>query len=128
MSRRTERINAQLRSEISKMIATEIKDPRISGIVSIMRVDATVDLSYAKVFVSVYGTDADKRNTLKALSSAARFIQRELLRRLTIRTMPYLSFRLDESIERGNEILALIDSLDIPPEEPPEEPSQETES
>ena len=128
MSRRTERINAQLRSEISKMIATEIKDPRISGIVSIMRVDATVDLSYAKVFVSVYGTDADKRNTLKALSSAARFIQRELLRRLTIRTMPYLSFRLDESIEQGNEILALIDSLDIPPEEPPEEPSQETES
>lgn len=121
MSRRTERINAQLRSEISKMIATEIKDPRISGIVTIMQVDTTVDLSYAKVYVSVYGTDADKRNTLKALSSASRFIQKELLRRLTIRSMPYLSFRLDETIERGNEILALIDSLDIPPEEPPQE-------
>ena len=94
-----------------------VKDPRVSGVVSITRVDMTVDLSYARVFVSVFGSDTDKRNTIKALSSATRFIQKELLNRLTIRHVPYLSFRLDNTIERGNEILELIDSLEIPPEE-----------
>jgi len=64
MNRRIERINSQLRSEISKMILTDIKDPRISGVVSITRVETTGDMSYAKVFVSVYGSDTDKRNTL----------------------------------------------------------------
>jgi len=124
MNRRIERINSQLRSEISKMILTDIKDPRVSGVVSITRVETTGDMSYAKVFVSVYGSDTDKRNTLKAMSSARGFIQNELLHRLAIRRPPSLSFRLDETIEQGNEILELLDSLDIPPEEPTEETEQ----
>lgn len=124
MNRRIERINSQLRSEISKMILTDIKDPRISSIVSITRVETTGDMSYAKVFVSVYGSETDKRNTLKAMSSARGFIQNELLHRLAIRRPPSLSFRLDETIEQGNEILELLDSLDIPPEEPTEETEQ----
>ena len=124
MNRRIERINSQLRSEISKMILTDIKDPRISGVVSITRVETTGDMSYAKVYVSVYGSETDKRNTLKAMSSARGFIQNELLHRLAIRRPPSLSFRLDETIEQGNEILELLDSLDIPPEEPTEETEQ----
>ena len=124
MNRRIERINSQLRSEISKMILTDIKDPRISGVVSITRVETTGDMSYAKVFVSVYGSDTDKRNTLKAMSSARGFIQNELLHRLAIRRPPSLSFRLDETIEQGNEILELLDSLDIPPEQLTEETEQ----
>ena len=124
MNRRIERINSQLRSEISKMILTDIKDPRISGVVSITRVETTGDMSYAKVYVSVYGSDTDKRNTLKAMSSARGFIQNELLHRLAIRRPPSLSFRLDETIEQGNEILELLDSLDIPPEEPTEKTEQ----
>ena len=124
MNRRIERINSQLRSEISKMILTDIKDPRISGVVSITRVETTGDMSYAKVFVSVYGSDTDKRNTLKAMSSARGFIQNELLHRLAIRRPPSLSFRLDETIEQGNEILELLDSLDIPSEQPTEETEQ----
>ena len=124
MNRRIERINSQLRSEISKMILTDIKDPRISGVVSVTRVETTGDMSYAKVFVSVYGSDTDKRNTLKAMSSARGFIQNELLHRLAIRRPPSLSFRLDETIEQGNEILELLDRLDIPPEQPTEETEQ----
>ncbi|MFP6567490.1 MAG: 30S ribosome-binding factor RbfA [Dehalococcoidia bacterium] len=124
MNRRIERINSQLRSEISKMILTDIKDPRISGVVSITRVETTGDMSYAKVFVSVYGSDTDKRNTLKAMSSARGFIQNELLHRLAIRRPPSLSFRLDETIEQGNEILELLDSLATPPEQPTEETEQ----
>ena len=121
MSRRTERLNALFRSEISSLIVRGIKDPRISGVVTVTRVDITNDLSYATVFVSVYGSDSEKRNTIKALKSATGFIRRELLSRITIRLMPALRFKLDESIERGNEILELIDSLDIPPEEPSSE-------
>ena len=124
MNRRIERINSQLRSEISKMILTDIKDPRISGVVSITRVETTGDMSYAKVFVSVYGSDTDKRNTLKAMSSARGFIQNELLHRLAIKRPPSLSFRLDETIEQGNEILELLDSLATPPEQPTEETEQ----
>ena len=126
MSRRTERLNALFRSEISSLILRGIKDPRISGVVTVTRVDITSDLSYANVFVSVYGSVSDQRSTIKALKSATGFIRRELLSRVTIRTMPVLRFKLDESLAQGNEILDLIDSLDIPAEEaPPEEaPSQ----
>ena len=124
MNRRIERINSQLRSEISKMILTDKKDPRISGVVSITRVETSGDMSSAKVFVSVYGSDTDKRNTLKAMSSARGFIQNELLHRLAIRRPPSLSFRLDETIEQGNEILELLDSLATPPEQPTEETEQ----
>ena len=119
MSRRTERLNALFRSEISSLIVRGIKDPRISGVVSVTRVDVSNDLSYASVFVSVYGSDSDKRNTIKALKSATGFIRRELLHRITIRAMPILRFKLDDSIAQGNEILELIDSLDIPPEDAP---------
>jgi len=119
MSRRTERLNALFRNEISSLILRGIKDPRISGVVTVTRVDISNDLSYATVFVSVYGSASEKRNTIKALKSATGFIRRELLSRITIRVMPVLRFKLDESIAQGNEILELIDSLDIPPEDPP---------
>ena len=119
MSRRTERLNALFRNEISSLILRGIKDPRISGVVTVTRVDISNDLSYATVFVSVYGSASEKRNTIKALKSATGFIRRELLSRITIRVMPILRFKLDESIAQGNEILELIDSLDIPPEDPP---------
>ena len=119
MSRRTERLNALFRSEISNLILRGIKDPRILGVVTVTRVDIPNDLSYASVFVSVYGSYSDKRNTIKALKSATGFIRRELLSRVKIRLMPVLRFKLDESIAQGNEILDLIDSLDIPPEEDP---------
>ena len=121
MSRRSEQVAALLRREISQIVQTGVKDPRVSGIVTIMRVDTTADLSFARVYVSVYGTEADKRGTLKALKSATGFIRSELLHRLTIRVVPALRFILDETIEQGNEILALIDSLDIPPEESTEQ-------
>ena len=119
MSRRTERLNALFRNEISSLILRGIKDPRISGVVTVTRVDISNDLSYATVFVSVYGSALEKRNTIKALKSATGFIRRELLSRITIRVIPVLRFKLDESIAQGNEILELIDSLDIPPEDPP---------
>ena len=109
MSRRTERINAQLREEISDLIHRGLKDPRIAGLVTITEVDVSPDLARAKVYVSVLGTEDEKRSTFEALDAAAHFVQRELRKRLTIRRTPELTFLQDESMERGARILTILD-------------------
>ncbi len=108
MTRRTERINDQLREEISDLLRRELKDPRIGGLISVTEVDVSPDLSQAKVFVSVMGSAEEKASTFKALTAAARFLQRELRRRLTIRRIPELSFIADDSLEHGARILELL--------------------
>ena len=111
MSHRIERVNALLRQEIGSVIADELKDPRISSIVSVTRVETSRDLSFAKVYVSVLGNDQEKANTLRALDSAAGFIHRTIRPNLRMRSVPRLAFRLDEAIERGAEMLAFIDEV-----------------
>lgn len=103
MTRRLGRVNANLRQEISAILATELRDPRIEGMVSVTSVDVSPDLRRARVYVSVYGAP-DNRPVIKALSSAAGFVGRRLGDRLTSRSVPQLEFRLDASIERGAEM------------------------
>ncbi len=103
MTRRLDRVNANLRQEISLILANEVKNPHINGLVSIVAVDTSADLRRARVFVSVYGTD-DRRGVLRALASAAGFVGRRLGDRLAMKSVPHLQFRLDESIERGAEM------------------------
>ncbi|HEY8171891.1 MAG TPA: 30S ribosome-binding factor RbfA [Dehalococcoidia bacterium] len=109
MTRRTERINEQLRAEISDLVMRDLKDPRIGGLVTITEVDVSPDLSHAKVFVSVLGSDDEKKSTMKALGAASHFLQRELRQRLTIRRTPELAFVVDESMAHGQRILTLLD-------------------
>ena len=111
MNRRIDRINGMLRQEISRLLATELKDPRMSAIVSVTHVDATSDLRYAKVHISVLGDEDDKRSTLRALRSASGFIHWNLRKRLAFKAVPSLEFILDESIEQGAKMLELIDKL-----------------
>ena len=108
MTRRMDRINVVLRQEISRVLALELRDPRLASMVSITQVDTSADLHHAKVYVSVMGDREAKRSTLQALKSAAGFIHRELRYHLTLKAVPSLQFHLDESIERGAEILQLI--------------------
>lgn len=108
MSRRTERVNALLQHEVSDLLRREVKDPRVSGLVSVTEVDVSPDLRRAKVYVSVMGTEEEREATFRALADAAHFVQRELRRRLTIRRTPVLSFLRDDSLERGARILALL--------------------
>ena len=117
MSRRIERVNALLREEISRVLTIELSDPRISSIVSVTRVDTASDLHNARVFVSVLGDESEKRKTLEALSSAAGFIHRSMRRSLTLRATPSLEFVLDDSIERGAELLQLIERVSPPTDE-----------
>jgi ribosome-binding factor A len=117
VSRRTERINDLLREEISDLLLREVKDPRMSGLVTITEVDVSPDLRQAKVFVSVLGTDEEKTSTFLALKAAAHFLQRRLGKRLTLRRVPQLAFLSDDSLEQGARLLRLLEEArgDGPP-------------
>ena len=112
MTRRTERINELLRAEISDLLQRELKDPRISGLVSITEVDVSPDLRKAKVFVSVLGEEAEQESTMEAFTAAARYLRQQLTKRLTLRRTPELTFLRDDSLERGAHILALLDQAE----------------
>ena len=116
MTRRMERVNVLLRQEISGIVAAVLKDPRLSAFITVTRVDATPDLSRARVYVSVMGSKAEKDNTLKALRSASGFVRSTLRDRITLRRVPGVEFRIDESIEQGARVLKLIDEVAPGPE------------
>jgi len=101
---RLHRISEEIKKEISRIIREDVKDPRISPMASILRVDVARDLRYAKVYVSVLGNEQEKTSTIEGLTRAAGFIRKELGRVLTIRYIPELSFMLDTSIEYSVDI------------------------
>ena len=116
MTRRIDRINVILRQEISQILAADLRDPRLASMVSVTRVDTSPDVSKAEVYVSVYGDGTEKKGTLRALKSAAGFIRRNMRHKITLRTLPSLEFYLDDSIERGSEILDMIREIAPGPE------------
>jgi ribosome-binding factor A len=111
MARRTDRVNELLRTEISHLLARQIKDPRLSGVISITRVSASNDLRTARVYVSVMGGGETKRLTLDGCQSAAAYLRRELRSRVNLRHTPFLTFELDDSIEEAEQILRLMATL-----------------
>ena len=111
MPRRIDRVNELLRSEISHLLAREIKDPRVAGVISVTEVIASSDLRSARVYVSVMGRDADRHLALDGIRSAASFLRRELRDRVNLKHTPHLTFQLDDSIEEGDRVLRLMDGL-----------------
>ena len=107
-TRRRERVNDLIREEISELIRREVKDPRLNCFLSVTEAVVSPDLRHAKVFVSVMGTEEEKRQVEKGLAAASGFLRKVLGERLSLRYTPELSFQLDESIERGNHLLQLI--------------------
>ncbi|HLZ08335.1 MAG TPA: 30S ribosome-binding factor RbfA [Chloroflexota bacterium] len=107
-TRRIARLNEQTRADIAQLVSREMRDPRIAGMVSITSVDLSPDLSHARVYVSVMGTDDQRRQTLRGLRAAAGFLRSQLAARMTTKRAPELQFALDESIERGDRVMSLI--------------------
>lgn len=105
-SNRINRINDEIQRELAAQIRN-LKDPRVSGMVSVTRVDTTNDLRYARVYVSVLNKDREK-DVLKGLKSASGFLRRELGHVLQLRYTPELQFIGDDSIEHGAHILELL--------------------
>jgi len=94
-----------------QIIASQIKDPRVAGITSVTEVQLTRDLRYASVYVSIFGTDLEKEETLQTLIRAAGYIRGEIGRRIRLRYVPEINFFLDNSIEYGVHIDNVIKSL-----------------
>ncbi|MBQ7064764.1 MAG: 30S ribosome-binding factor RbfA [Firmicutes bacterium] len=118
-----DRINGEIRRELSEILREEVKDPRVDiRLVSVLKAETTRDLKYCKVYISVLGDEAMKEEVRTALKSAAGFIRRELASRLNLRNTPELKFVMDDSIEYGIHIDQMLRKIaaELPPED--EEP------
>lgn len=107
---RANRVGEQIKKELTDIIQREMKDPRI-GFVTVTGVDVTGDLQQAKAFVTVYGDEEERRQSLDGLEQAKGFIRSEIGQRVQLRKTPELEFEFDESIERGNRIEELLRKL-----------------
>jgi ribosome-binding factor A len=110
MTQRTARLDELLREEISAIIRREVDDPRV-GFVTITDVEVSPDLSHASVWVSLIGSPAERRQSMRALAGAMPFVRRRL-GRLRLKRIPQLHVKEDRTAERGTRVLRLLDQLE----------------
>ena len=105
------RINMEVQRELSEIIRSGIKDPRIHPMTSVVAVEVTPDLKYCKAYISVLGDEKAAKATVEGLRSASSYVRRELARRVNLRNTPEIKFILDQSIEYGVNMSKLIDEV-----------------
>jgi ribosome-binding factor A len=111
-NRRIARVAELIKREVSVMLLQEIKDDRVgAGMISVTEVTVSGDLQHTKIFVSIYGTEAAKAETMAGLAAATGFIRREIGQRLSLRRTPEVIFEEDRSFERGTKVLSLLNQL-----------------
>lgn len=108
---RIRRVAEQIKKDLSQIINKQIKDPRVSAMTSITDVQLSRDLRHASIYVSIYGSDSEKDETLQTLVRASGFIRSEIGRRIRLRYTPEINFYLDNSIEYGAHIEKVLKSL-----------------
>jgi ribosome-binding factor A len=119
---RVERVAGGIREEVARMLAYELKDPRL-GFVTVTRVELTSDLAHARIHVGVLGSEEERQRSLAALRSAAGFVRREVGRRLRMRHAPEIDFRYDKGIDATDRVARLLrEAQQASPEQPPPEP------
>lgn len=107
MTTRQERVKELLKVEISDIIGRELKDPRL-GFVTITGAEVTKDLKHAKIYVSVYGDEKQKEESIAVLQNAGRYIRGAFARRVAMKAIPEIDFELDTAVEHGVRILELL--------------------
>jgi len=110
LTRRVERVNHTIQKELGVLIEG-LSDPRLSPVISVTGVEVNRDLSVAKVYVSVLGSDIERSDAIDALRSAASRLRMEVSKRIVIRTMPKLSFFSDDTLQTGADVDQLIDRV-----------------
>ena len=105
------RINGEVLKELSNIIRSEIKDPRINPMTSVVSVEVAPDLKTCKAYISVLGDEQSQKDTITGLKSAEGYIRRELARTVNLRNTPEIEFILDQSIEYGINMSKLIDEV-----------------
>lgn len=112
-SRRVERVASLIRREVSELLQAGLRDERVGrGLVSVTTVEVAGDLQHCRIFVSVFGSDADREQAMAGLSSATPFVKGELGRRLRMRRTPEVVFVLDRGIQQGSTVLGLLSKLE----------------
>jgi ribosome-binding factor A len=111
MNQRTDRLDSQIRAELMDLLQREMKDPRL-GFVTITRVETARDLGSARVWVSIYGEESERAQSMEALVRAAPWLRRKLGERLQIRHVPQLVLRRDDSIEAGDRVLRILREIE----------------
>ncbi len=105
------RINDEIKKEISEIIRSELKDPRVGVITSVLKVETTSDLKYCKIFISILGDDQKKTETMEVLKNASGFIRKRIAENINLRNTPELKFVLDDSLEYSIKISKIIDDI-----------------
>ena len=105
------RINEEVHRELSNIIRSEIKDPRINPMTSVVAVEVAPDLKSAKAYISVLGDEKSQKDTLAGLTSAEGYIRRELAKSVNLRNTPQIRFIMDQSIEYGVNMSKMIDDV-----------------
>ncbi len=112
MSQRTERVGDLLRGELASIILREMRDPRVS-LTTVAGVTVSRDLSHAEVRISVLGNDEERQQSLEALDRAKGFIRSVLARRVRLRMVPELHFKIDRGAEHSQRISEILEDLDV---------------
>ncbi len=107
---RSSRISEEIKKEVSLIIQSELKDPRI-GFITVVAVEISNDLQIAKIYISIMGTEENKVETITALNKAKGYIRSELGKRIRLRITPEINFVIDNSIEYGNKIDKILDDI-----------------
>lgn len=110
MGIRSERVQVELKKEISRILQEDLNDPRI-GFVTVTRVDLTRDLRYAKVYFSILGDEKEQSSSIEGIESAVGYIRKLIAERLGLRYVPELSFRVDKSIEYSIDLEKIYERL-----------------
>lgn len=110
MSTRQEKLEALLKQEIAEILRKEFGDPRL-GFVTITDADVSPDMSHAKVFISILGSEEQKTEGLKLLKHAQSYVRQLLSKRISLRTVPMIDFRLDSSVDQGMKITELLEQV-----------------
>lgn len=105
------RINGEVQRELSNIIRSEVKDPRIAPMTSVVAVEVAPDLKTCKAYISVLGDEEAQNNTIKGLNSAEGYIRHVLAKSINLRNTPEIRFILDQSIEYGVNMSKKIDEV-----------------
>lgn len=123
MKHRLERVNELMRRELGELINREVTFQ--AALVTVQQVDISADLKSAHVYVSVMGSETQRHEALARLHASRKNLQHLLSKRVVLKFTPHLHFQLDDSIERGNRIINILDQIDIPPDEPLGQPESD---
>ena len=111
MKVRPNRVGEEIKKELVSLIRKGIKDPRVDTLVSVTDVDVTGDLIYATVYISRYGSEKQRQDALDGMKAASKYLRGELSKRLKLRVVPELIFKLDDSLQYGAKIETLLNQI-----------------